>query len=226
MSRQLIGKYQEYLKKQGEKFAEDVDSEVEARYKAKGLPEYPLIITRMMQQVKLISQLITYIWLHNEEGSDYERNAKQLNYYFRNTVPDPKWQLPGSLHQELFPDATEPKTLKDLLGAHIEEKTEEGRLLRAVFPTRPKRYQFPIFEELAINCNLVGFEIDTGIFNGWITDPDPNSPSMLHVVIAFPPRPHLSQATVTKDELADWLTNRHDLTQFMSDNPYIPTCSC
>lgn len=226
MSRQLIGKYQKYLEQQGKKFVEDVDSELAARYKNQGLPESPLIITRMMQQVKLISQLITYIWLHNEEGSEHEEKAKKLNYYFRNTIPDPKWKLPGSLHQELFPDAKEPKTLKHLLGAHIDEDSVEGELLRAVFNPLPKRYQFPIFEELAINYNLVGFEIDTGIFNGWITDPDPNSPSMLHVVIAFPPRPHLSQATVTKEELEDWLTNRNDFLQFMSDNPYIPTCSC
>ncbi|MGK7921726.1 MAG: hypothetical protein AB4080_17145 [Trichodesmium sp.] len=183
------------------------------------------IIQRMLQQVKVISILITYIWRYNQPGSTKKQllTAQRLQYYFRHTVPDPEWDKNPEV-KELFPGVTKPPVLEDLMGAELNHDTIPGEVLSTVFDN-PINYEFPIFEKIAIDYKLVSFEIDTGIFNGWITDPDANSPNMLTVVIAFPPRPALGDATVTNTELEEWIEDRIP-NKFMSDNPYIPTCSC
>ncbi|MGD1803887.1 hypothetical protein ACP6PL_00370 [Dapis sp. BLCC M126] len=212
MSRRLILKYENYLASVG-------DSNRDGDF----TPTTGQIIRRMLQQVKVISILITYIWRYNQPGSTDEQllTAQRLQYYFRHTVPDPQWDKNPEV-KRLFPGVTEPPVLEDLMGAELGEGIP-GEVLSTVF-AHPINYEFPIFEKIAIEHKMVSFEIDTGIFNGWITDPDPNSPHMLTVVIAFPPRPALGDATVTNTELENWINDR-SLNKFMSDNPYIPTCS-
>ncbi|NEQ75795.1 MAG: hypothetical protein F6K23_23780 [Okeania sp. SIO2C9] len=209
MSRRLISKYQNHLA--------NPENAVQS---ATGQ-----IIQRMLEQVKVISILITYSWRYNQPDSTPEQllTAQRLQYYFRHTVPDPLWRRDEEV-KRLFPNVTKAPVLEDLMGAELNSDTIPGEVLCTVFAT-PIGYVFPIFEKIAIDFKLVSFEIDTGIFNGWITDPDPNSPHMLTVVIAFPPRPALSDATVTNTELEDWIDNRSPV-KFMSENPYIPTCSC
>ncbi|NEO52962.1 MAG: hypothetical protein F6K54_07645 [Okeania sp. SIO3B5] len=51
-----------------------------------------------------------------------------------------------------------------------------------------------------------------------------NSPNVLTVMIAFPPRPQFSEATITKEELSDWLNDR-DNSNYTPPNSYIPNCS-
>lgn len=189
------------------------------------------LIGRMLYQAKVISQIITYIWLYyDKDGIDEKKyeNAKKLSKYFTNQI--------DSLGKDTDSNA---KSLAKIMTATFHDLdesgnlSEEAKLLRAVFPDFEDStlfksdgyYVFPIFDPNEVKNNFISFKIDPTIFSGWITDVEPDHPSTLAAVIAYPPRPQLSEATVTKEELQAWLEDR-DPMHLKSNNVYIPTCTC
>ena len=165
------------------------------------------LIGRLLYQAKVISQIITYIWVHGDQGDEDYKTATALKGYF----------IQGN-----------ERKLARLMTADFDDSTREGRLLLKVFPDiKPgdPYYIFPIFDKDEVDDNYIAFSIDTNIFSGWITDVDANNQHTMQAVFAYPPRPQFSDVTVTKDELVEWLNDR-DPCRIKSKNIYIPTCTC
>ncbi|MDJ0744036.1 MAG: hypothetical protein QNJ32_11810 [Xenococcaceae cyanobacterium MO_167.B27] len=164
------------------------------------------LIGRMIYQAKVISQIITFIWVHGDKGDECYEVANALKEYFT--------------------EGNE-KKLATLMKANLDDTTPEGKLLLQVFPdikACDPYYVFPIFALEEVDEDFIAFSIKTNIFSGWIEDVDANNPSTLSAVFAYPPRPQYSDVTVTKAELEDWLKDR-DPCNIKSSNIYIPTCT-
>jgi len=163
---------------------------------------------------KIVSQIISYIWLYAES----DPLAKQARHWFQNPTknfdklenPTPTDKLPS---------------LAKLMGAKPQDQTIYGEFLSKVFPDVKDEskglYNFPLFNKHDIKSGIVVFKTDASTTKGSIQDPTPNSPNVLTVVIAFPACPQFSEATLTKEELSDWLNNR-DSSNYTPDNSYIP----
>lgn len=159
---------------------------------------------RLFRQGKLISQIISYIWLWADSGDPY---AIELADYFKH--PTEEGQEIGGKLKKLF--AATPNA----------EGSQEEKALHAVFPNT-YHGEFPIFsqEELDFYC----FNIDVNNFQGTIDDANLNSPQLMTLFTPFPPCPKFSNATVMPRELEDWINNRNPM-EVISNNPYIPTCT-
>ncbi|MEH1938948.1 MAG: hypothetical protein V7L01_01845 [Nostoc sp.] len=176
-------------------------------------------LLRLYQQAKQISQIIAYIWRNVGEPENPNLNtAKELQKFF--VRPTEK-------------DTEVGENLKKLLGADpTKEESAEAKLLREVFKNQSNEdLIFPIFNELELGRDPehpdLGYllEVNVNDFFGMLEDVDRNSPSLFKFVIPYPPRPQLSEATVTSSELEEWIVNK-DKNKFFADNPYIPTtCS-
>jgi hypothetical protein len=182
----FVQKYQEYLDRQKLDPGKEGSKPSLNSFKSSD-PES--LVGRMLYQAKVISQIITYIWLHYEPNDPEYEKAKELSKYFT------QQNLKG-------------KGLADLMGAEFNDSTPEGKLLKAVFPDLPnpdldRYYVFPIFDPREIEDNFISFRIDPTIFSGWITDVEPDHPSTLAAVIAYPPRPELGDVTVTKKAIRE-----------------------
>ncbi|NES71458.1 MAG: hypothetical protein F6K24_42810 [Okeania sp. SIO2D1] len=172
----------------------------------------------MLAQAKMISQIISYIWLYAES----DPLAKQARHWFQNPTKNfDKLENPTS--------ADKLPSLAKLMGAKPQDQSIYGELLSKVFPDVKDEskglYNFPIFNKHDIESGIVVFKTDASIVNGSVLDPNPNSPNVLTVIIAFPPCPKFSEATLTKEELSNWLNDR-DSTNYTPPNSFIPTCSC
>ena len=65
------------------------------------------------------------------------------------------------------------------------------------------------------------FVLDPNTFNGHVSDPFVSESHMYRYFIPFPPRPTFEAATVTKDDLEEWVAN-DDNKQAFPKNLYIP----
>ena len=175
------------------------------------------VLRYMLAQTKMISQIISYIWLYAES----DPLARQARQWFQNPTKDFD-QLENPTFADKLP------SLAKLMGAKPQDQTRYGEILSKVFPDVKDKskglYQFPIFNKDDIQSGIVVFKTDAAIANGSIQDPTPNSPNVFTVVIAFPPCPKFHEATITKEELSSWLTDR-DSSNYTPPNSYIPTCS-
>ncbi|MCL2931498.1 MAG: hypothetical protein MGG11_04145 [Trichodesmium sp. MAG_R03] len=175
------------------------------------------VLRYMLAQTKMISQIISYIWLYAES----DPLARQARHWFQNPTKDFD-QLENPTFADKLP------SLAKLMGAKPQDQTKYGEFLSQVFSDVKDKstsiYQFPIFNKDDIQLGIVVFKTDATITNGSIQDPTPNSPNVLTVVIAFPPCPQFNEATITKKELLSWLNDR-DSNIYTPSNSYIPSCS-
>jgi flavodoxin len=178
-------------------------------------------IRRICQQGRQVSQIIAYIWRwvddERPENKHKQEVANELQKYFKK--PTENNQEPGG-------------RLKKLLGAHPEDSSHEGNLLYDVFfenySIDNEGYIFPIFNKLELGEDGSGLgyflNIDINSYHGSLSDTSINHPYKFIHTIPYPARPQLSKATVTPDELEDWIKNRIP-NKYYADNPYIPTTS-
>ncbi|NEQ36402.1 MAG: hypothetical protein F6K40_09005 [Okeania sp. SIO3I5] len=176
------------------------------------------VLRHILTRSKMISQIICYIRLYAES----DPLAKQARHWFQNPTKNfDKLENPTS--GEKLP------SLAKLMGAKPQDQTIYGEFLSKVFPDvkdeSKSLYQFPLYNKQDIESGIIVFKTDAAISNGYLLDPNPNSPNVLTAVIAFPPCPQLSEATLTKEELLDWLNDR-DSSNYTPSNSYIPTCTC
>lgn len=174
-------------------------------------------VTRICQQAKLISQLITFIWLWSDKNpmSEDEQNRKNVAKKLKDIFDRPKQIETGELTDKLM----------GLLTTDIFSDSSNSELLKAVFAEyseEQKKTLFPIFSEY--EAKRYALFVDVERFHGQVGDPTLNNPGILSFTIPYPPRPQLGEATVSEQELEKWLNNT-DIKHFVADNPYIPT-SC
>jgi len=200
----------------GQKFLELAEKELLENSDYNQLPQGS-VLRYMLAQTKMISQIISYIWLYAES----EALAKQAGKWFQNPTKDF-----DQIENPTFTDKL--SSLAKLMSAKPQDKTKYGEFLSKVFPDVKDKsngfYQFPIFNKNDIQSGIAVFKTDAAIANGSIQDPTPNNPNVLTVVIAFPPCPKFSEATLTKEELSSWLKDR-DSSNYTPSNSYIPSCS-
>ncbi|NEQ36409.1 MAG: hypothetical protein F6K40_09040 [Okeania sp. SIO3I5] len=165
---------------------------------------------------KIVSQIISYIWLYAES----DPLARQAKHWFQNPTKNFD-QLENPTVADKLP------SLAKLMGAKPQDQTIYGEFLSKVFSDvkddSKGLYNFPLFNKQDIESGIVVFKTDATIASGSIQDPNPNSPNVLTVMIAFPPCPQFSAATVTKEELSNWLNNR-DSSNYTPPNSYVPCC--
>ena len=177
-------------------------------------------LRRIYQQGKQISQIVAFIWRWADDTShesiQKKQVAQELKTYFTN--PSPSVYSPmATLKKLLTADARNPQISK------------EAKLLSEVFSSIDDCMIFPMFDEFELGeeCPELGylFEIDINSFQGALKDASLDQPQLLKWTIAYPPRPELSEVTVTPDELDKWVNNRAS-NQYIPDNRYIPASSC
>ncbi len=172
-------------------------------------------LLRLYKQSKQISQIIAYIWRWSDDNSQgQQKSANDLASYFTHSSLE---GVPGANLKKLF--SVKPK----------ENGNQEEKLLYAVFGNKIKDLIFPIFNDFErgeINKKLgYLFGVDINSFHGEILDPTSNQPQLFSFFIPYPPRPALGKATVTNQELEEWVENRKK-EEFFAENIYIPTtCS-
>ncbi|MBO3459798.1 hypothetical protein G7B40_011055 [Aetokthonos hydrillicola Thurmond2011] len=180
---------------------------------------YPFL-RRLCMQAKQISQIIAYIWRWAEEDvnefSEQVDAAKRLKRYFDNPNEPGKDKKPERLKKLL---STDPRKFLD-----GKSDLEEGELLVKVFgEDRIRTDNFPIFTQEEASIYL--FTVNVNAFQGSLADPDVNGRRLIKFQIPYPPSPKLGEATVTKQELEEWISNTEN-DVFFADSPYIPTtCS-
>jgi hypothetical protein len=209
--------------------ARDIFRKTESAYQPISYPPAQPFILRLLRQAKLLSQLITYIWLWEGKHTDSNLSPEEKK----------KVSYAQALHQYfLHPTTDGGKTgdyLRKLLAAIPKQDAPEyspEALLYSVFGERTKNHElFPLFDgyELGeIDPNIKGylFIVDYNAFSGAVADPSKNDPHLLRFTIPYPPSPKFSNITVNIEELKNWVEDKNYNKDFCSDNPYIPaTCS-
>ncbi|TRU49476.1 MAG: hypothetical protein EWV49_08830 [Microcystis aeruginosa Ma_QC_Ch_20071001_S25] len=179
-------------------------------------------LSRIYQQSKQISQIVTYIWRWADDTTNSHKKAVaiELKQYFDNPTTNTK-DIGGKL-KVLF-QAT-PKNSGII--------NDPSYLLWAVFEedaTNNENYIFPMFDEFELGTKIAGlgywFEVKVDAFHGTLDDPDGNDPHVFKFNIPYPPRPCIGEATVTTEELQAWIENREKF-EYFAKNPYIPTTCC
>jgi hypothetical protein len=185
-----------------------------------------VFLLRLYQQAKQISQIIAYIWRWVDDTGTEEGNvANELKTYFEQPILLDKCQ-PNARH------------LKSLFRANPRKGDPQfphpAYLLKKVFEQEGlnnKEYIFPIFDDLERGDDGehpelgYSFEVTFSSFVGEILDADNNNPQLFTMIIPFPPRPQIGNATLSEETLDDWIKNREE-DEYFSKNPYIPTtCS-
>lgn len=175
------------------------------------------VLRHMLTRTKMVSQIISYIWLYAES----DPLAKQARHWFQNPTKNfDKLENPNSTNK--LP------SLAKLMGATPQDQTIYGEFLSKVFADVKDEskglYNFPLFNKHDIESGIVVFKTDATITSGSIQDPNPNSPNLLTVMIAFPARPQFSEATLTKEELSNWLNDR-DSNNYTPPNSFVPCCT-
>ena len=164
---------------------------------------------------RTISKIVAFIWYY----IDTDDNEK---------APLCKMAKEWFLHPTQKDDEMDDLTcLEKLMYAEYNDETCYGDFLRNVFPyfepsgssSSGSLLEIPIISEPAKGGFLFVTKLDT--FYGYLTDPEPNEPGLFKLVIAFPPRPALGAATVTKEDLLKWIKT----DETVPSNPYIPLCS-
>lgn len=180
-------------------------------------------LRRVYQQAKQVSQIIAYIWRWiDDDKSPKQESAKKLKEYFVQPTPLEDAGMRNG------------QNLEKLLGADILKdspiQSDEVKLLREVFPDYQSNKNFisPIFDDFELGNEVpgLGYElsVDINSYQGNLSDTDINHPYLFIHSIPYPPRPELSEATVTRNELEVWIENRVP-DKYYADNPYIPTTS-
>jgi hypothetical protein len=136
-------------------------------------------------------------------------------------------------------------TLRDYLIRPHTDDSEDGRLKELLGSTGEplsqifKSYELPIFNEYELQ-HVYKFSVDWEVWEGSINDvkapnTEQNKP-YFDIVIPYPPRPALGEATVTLTQLQAWVSQ--DVTdpngnllidddhQIYPPYPYIPPTSC
>lgn len=169
-----------------------------------------IFICRLMKQGKQLSQIIAKSWMEDEV-------AQELRKYF--ICPDN--------HQA--PDGY----LKELLGNKGDGKA--GELLLKIF----QEYELPIFDEYELT-EVYSFSISWDTWEGSVNDVKQlqveQGKHYLHIILPYPPRPQLGEATFTLAQLQAWVaqdvTDRNGKLLIDNDHqvyppyPYIPLTSC
>lgn len=175
-------------------------------------PSHPSekFVHQLMRQGKQLSQLVARSWIGDEIGLT-----------IKNIFIDPR----GA-------DGSADGKLKKLLGDNGEG--EFGELLLSIFHP----YELPIFDHYELT-QVYNFFIDWETWEGSLDDikqPYFNQGKYFNIVIPYPPRPELGEATVTSDQLKAWVAQ--DVTDpdgnlILDDThtvfppyPYIPQTSC
>lgn len=192
---------------------------VEVQNQLQGAAVY-FFLQRIYQQAKQVSQIIAYIWRWIDDSDLHKRNcAEFLNYYFSKPT-EKDGEIGGNLKKLLAADPRE----------NSFQPSYEVWLLREVFPDYNDNQDllFPIFNKFELGEENEGFgyilNVDINSFQGNLSDTTINHPSLFVHSIPYPPRPELGPATVTKDELEEWIKNRIS-DQYYAENTYIPTTS-
>jgi len=117
-----------------------------------------------------------------------------------------------------------------------DDQKHAAELLRAVFTDEriknPELYLSPIFERDSVSMPeesdsetqpkpVYEFFVNPNSFIGTLEDPDMERRLSFKYMVSFPPRPQLSEATVTGKYLEEWIEDQ-DTKKYRPDNPYIP----
>ncbi|MBL1202283.1 MAG: hypothetical protein FWK04_25255 [Nostoc sp. GBBB01] len=195
---------------------------------------------RVWQQGKQLSQIIAYIWrwADDELETEKRRNAQQLKTYF--LKDDSK--LPVEELLKKIGNNTHNKcdtNLKKLFRANPRKWLHDGKLpydeaselLVAVFGEKRinnlDKYLSPMFNSVELGDDKIiispyyEFHIDPSSFIGELRDPDLETPFAFRYYVSFPPRPELGEATVTKEQLEDWIKDDKNEDVYPSV-PFIP----
>ncbi len=178
-------------------------------------------LQRLYQQAKQMSQIIVYIWRWADaDGAPQQHSANELKKYFTNPTGD---------------DTKPAEHLKELLKANPKnaDHSKPAKLLKDVFfekePETSHNLLFPMFDEFELGeskFKYLGylFQITVNSFQGTIGDSTKNMPELMKFSIPYPPCPAIGNATVTYNEMENWIANRKE-DEYFSDNIYIPTSS-
>ena len=172
----------------------------------------------LLIKTKKISQVISYIWLHDDETS------LELDKRFK-----------------------DPKKLRKLLLAHEDDHVdptkpnEDYELLKKVFSTYNHDDALPIFDKS--DRAIYDFKLIFNQYEGYLGDA-PNietSKKLITMAIPYPPRPQIyddishkqPDPPLSKNDplrastLEKWLKDAPDKAPFYDrDNPYIPSTCC
>ncbi len=198
---------------------------------------------RIVFQGKQVSQITAYIWRYIDDTKEPEKadHAKKLKQYFAAREQENQDLTKQKINISSFLRvASNLATLKltDLFKADPKKwlesdkdkgvpPTEEVKLLIAVFgeeriKTDPN-YVSPLFSEAELREGEATphyeFHIDVTSFKGTLSDPDLERSSAFRFNIAFPARPQLGEATVTTEELENWIK---DQQTSVPNSIYIP----
>ena len=211
-SRNLLISHQNYLNSKTPLLKDNVDN-----WKEEPSEQF---VNRICQQAKLISQLISFIWLWSDKPES--DNDKLTNYKI--SVAQSLKKIFYNPKKEHLMKLLTTDPFSDLSDLNLSDFSDSG-LLKTVFAQYSKEQKktlFPIFSEYEQKRYAVSVDVER--FHGQVGDPTLNNPGILSFTIPYPPRPQLGKATVSEEELDEWLKNTK-IDQFTADNPYIPT-SC
>lgn len=197
-----------------------------------------MFMYRVCNQAKLLSQIISFIWLwvdyKPENAANYpdddentkankKKAAEELKKIFDNpsqkTTDKPRIsKLMRLLHTKPSFVPKDPKESPENLDCQ--------KLLDLVFDNYKNKDKldqiFPIFNLYEVG--IYDLFVDYERFHGQISDPTPNDPRKMAFSIPYPPRPILGEATLTEKNLKDWIEDT-SRKRYVAENPYIPTTS-
>ncbi|MGF1990055.1 MAG: hypothetical protein RMY62_019630 [Nostoc sp. ZfuVER08] len=195
---------------------------------------------RIWQQGKQLSQIIAYIWrwADDELELDKKKIAQKLKTYFMKDDSELGVEKVLKRIGNRYDNKCD-ANLKKLFRANPREWLSQGKppfdetaeLLVAVFGeeriNNTNKYLSPMFDivELGDDETIISpyyeFHIDPSSFIGKLCDPDLETPFAFRYYVSFPPRPQLGEATVTKEELEDWIKDDKNEHPYPSV-PFIP----
>ncbi|NES67035.1 MAG: hypothetical protein F6K24_18175 [Okeania sp. SIO2D1] len=180
-------------------------------------PSAGVDLQAVIRQAKVISQIIAYLWLHPE--SEMGKKGIKWFQFPKNSDGSPN----GLPHFQNLLTIGNPNGGPGLYNDFLREVFSH---LDFCDRKISQFYQFPIYN-IGDETDTIGvsFEVDNTAFHGHFKDPNPNSPNLFTVVVAFPPRPQFGATTFTEETLKQWQTNT-DSKVITPPSAYIPTCSC
>lgn len=201
--------------------------------------EASAFVCRICNQAKLISQIISFIWLwvdyqpendalYPDEDENTKLNKKMAAEKLKEIFDAPYHNF--LVDHQLSPLMKLLHTKPSFMAQESDgasENPDSQKLLDLIFDHYKKEDNlddiFPIFNKYEVG--LYNVFVDCEHFHGQLSDPTANDPQKMAFSIPYPPRPILGAATLTQKDLIGWLedTNRK---KYVAENPYIPTtCS-
>ncbi|MBW4576207.1 MAG: hypothetical protein KME08_13100 [Aphanothece sp. CMT-3BRIN-NPC111] len=192
-------------------------------------------VRRLIKQSKQLSQLVARSWFGDEVGlaiRDYfVKPYKTIDII--DATSGTKIEIIDADGRKTNKIKDADGRLKELLGADpAKQHSNEPplSLLLNIF----EKDELPLYSEYELQV-VYSFSVDLNNFEGSLDDisgPSRTGDSYFNIVIPYPPRPALSNVTVTMEELEEWVQqqildeNGNVVPPIFPDNVYIPPTCC